>query len=111
MMFNVTELFKEYKNIVKTCILDGYALPVLIRDYNNVPVECTYNLAEKDKMYNSLSLDVKYKLGDMLKTRKQIEMSILIGENKDFKNVRMFYEVELNDFLKEYPQFSNIVDE
>lgn len=108
MIFNNELLYKDYKKITKTCILDGHPIPVLIRDYE-IPTEYKYTVKEKQKYYNQLSTETQKKLGDRIRTRRETELSILRKENKEYENVFEYYEKELYSFIDEYSQFKKII--
>ena len=107
MKFNNKILYDNYKKITRKCIHDGYAIPLMIRDYP-VPQKYKYSHSELEKFYKQISPKEKHNLNQMLKNRRQIELSILRKENKDYKNINEFYESELQSFFNKYTEFQNI---
>ena len=76
MIFDNSVLFDSYKSMMLTCILDGYLLPVLIRDYP-VPLEYKYTLEELNKLYSQVSVKNKRKYEDMVRYHREMELLIL----------------------------------
>lgn len=108
MDFNEPVLYKEYKNIVKTCIQEGYALPVLIKD-KHIPQEYKYNLEEKQTLFDNTTDEAKEKLYNMLNHRGEIVYSILQKTNNTYTDVMEYYEDEVSSFIKLYTDYEDII--
>lgn len=106
--FDRDELFRKYKDIVKVCISDGYALPFLLKKYN-VPSEYCLSDNKKKILFDNMSDDTRERLYGMLKYRRKMELLIFKGEISDFSSVTDFHEKEVLDFVEVYPMFESII--
>lgn len=107
MKFNKHLLYKSYKKIVKKCILDGYSLPVLIKNAK-IPHQYVYNLEQKKGFIKKTDDDTRTRLYTMMMERKK-ELNNIKNNDSIFKSADEYYEYELLEFLKEYPEFKNII--
>lgn len=108
MKINKEILFKEYKNIVRTCIVNCYPLAVLLKRYN-IPIEYQLPMSEKERLFNNLSREEVVLLGERLEYRSNIEENIRLGKS-GYESVDEYYESELNKFFYVFPQYAKIIE-
>lgn len=109
MKINKEILFEEYKNIVRTCIVNSYPLPVLLKEYK-IPEEYCLSMLEKERLFNKISRDEVVLLGERLKYRSSIMENIRLGKS-GYESVDEYYESELNEFLYVFPQYAKIIED
>lgn len=104
--FNIEELYSSYGNIVETCIVNGYALPVLLkREY--IPEEYCLSYERKQFLFKGMTNELREKLYDMLCLRK--DMISRINKSNGVYSLDDFYNDELLEFLEEFPIFKSII--
>ena len=100
----ITEkLYEQFKDIETQCLKDSRIVPDI---FSPVPWEHRLTIDEKAKIKN----DGK-KLQEQYKQRRKEEVLVIKGEHKKYDTIRELQEAELQAFLKDYPQFKNIVKE
>ena len=109
MNINREILFGEYKNIVRTCIVNSYPLPVLLKEYK-IPIEYQLPMSEKERLFNNLSREQVVLLGERLEYRSSIIENIRLGKS-GYESVDEYYESELNEFLYVFPQYAKIIED
>ncbi len=107
MEFNKKILYQSYKPIVKTCITDGYNLPVLIKKAK-IPHQYVYNLEQKKGFLKKTDDSTRARIYDMMMERKK-ELNKIRNNESNFKTADEYYEYELMEFIKEYSEFKNII--
>ena len=101
MEINEQKLYEHYKEIQKQCIKDNRLIPDIFP-----PVPKEYKLSKdefKGKKGNSEKIQEAYM------NRRKEEILILQGKHKHYETIRELQENELENFLKDYPQFKDII--
>ena len=104
--FNRRELHHQYKNIVKTCIKDGYCLPERIKKAK-IPHQYVHTIDGKKGLFKHMDDPTREKLYTMIMNKKE-ELQRIRRNESDFESLDEYYDYELKEFLKEYPEFKNI---
>lgn len=107
MMFDLSVVYKEYKNIRRT-ILDGYLLPYYL-NVLEVPVEYDYTSLGWKRIINQINDDEMNSLLEASKNRRRESLMIMKGLSDDYDNLEEYYTREVSDFIEEYPQFNGIL--
>ena len=108
MKINEKALFNCYKDIVRTCIVNSYPLPVLLKKYD-IPIDYQLPMSEKERLFNNLSREEVVLLGERLEYRSSIIGNIRLGKS-GYESVEEYYESELNKFLYVFPQYAKIIE-
>ena len=102
MEINTEKLYEQFKDIETQCLKDNRIVPDLI---STVPLENRLSLNEKAK----IKTDGK-KIQEQYRQRRQEEISVIRGEHKKYDTIRELQEAELEAFLRDYPQFKDIIN-
>lgn len=106
---NEQEIFNQYADIVRMCIKNGYALPMILKNYD-IPDEYRLSMEEKQKLFDALNKYIRERLYDMLVARKVLIENIEDGRIIGYSTVEEYYEDELLSFLERYPMFESILE-
>lgn len=102
--FDMDNLYNLYEKIYNTCLENGRGIPYHI--LNNKPLSLTtdFNVNVSDDKMESI---IEY-----YKKRRIYELNVF-KDSKGVKESRVlldkYYDDELSSFLKEFPQFNNII--
>lgn len=114
MEINLQEFYKNYKEIWKTCMFEGYLIPYYFSHLaRNVPVEYRFSLKEQEKILNRIPSDTQLKLVEMNMSRRQKEREIFNkseGDNEFLMNMQAFEENEVSLFFDKFPQFKFLMN-
>ena len=111
--FNEARLFESFKDIYKTCINDGYPIPFRISRYD-IPREYLFTPKELEEVLDNVSEGNREKLNSAYQNRRAEETEIFhnnikTGKKGIFKKIEKYYDNELTDFIKKYPQYNDII--
>ena len=98
---NNTLLNRQFKEIQRQCLTDGVIIPDI---FSTVPT--IYHLTENEKR---MIITDNTKLQEGYKQRRKEEIQILNNEHEEYKTIKELQEAELLIFLKQYPQYKNII--
>ena len=101
---NINEYYKKYKDIVNTCMEDKIILPFILSTYY-VPKD--YNI---EGTFTGSSDVFKKQYFERRKKEEEIYNSTK-GSKKRLERIVEYYESELINFIKKYPQFQIIIAE
>ena len=105
MKIDKQELHKEYKEIQKICMQNGELIPILI-ECAHIPKEYKLSPEEESKIIKN-----EVKLKERYLQYSEIEYEIIKRKNEKYESLMEYWEDQLKQFLKKYPQFKNIIDE
>lgn len=109
LLINHREYLRLYKDIIKTCLTDGYLLPALL-EIIDVPEKYDWTLEEKKKF--EITLESSQKREQMFMERElryaSIDVSIFDFKQHAEKSTIIENE-ELLEFISEYPEYEKIL--
>jgi len=105
MIINKYELYKQYKQIKTTCLING--IPVI--DILPIPSEYDFTDKEMEQIRKKIDPEEYKQLKKEYVKQRKIEIQILNGKHKTYKNMLDYKEAQIMNFIKQFPQFQSII--
>ena len=106
---NENEYFKMYKDIIRTCLEDGYVLPGRL-EIIEVPEE--YDYTYEEKLDFKISVESSRKRQQMMMERelRYADIDVEFSDQKNWSQAYIKIEnEELLEFISSYPQFKAVL--